>query len=348
MSHSAVAIENQSLLVGRLEREFAAESLFELAGGAAKDIPWRLWQKALYAPLHDFLSRPGKEFRGELLSQCWRLGGRKDAPPPELALAVEALHAGSLIIDDIEDESLERRGGPALHRVHGTPTALNAGNWLYFWPFRLLENVDMSTEVRVAAQHLITRVLLECHYGQALDLSVRLAELEPSEIAGVIRTITELKTGSLVGLSAGLGALVSGADERVVRAATFFGRELGTALQMLDDLSGVVTEKRRHKGVEDVIHGRPTWPWAWLALTMDDAAYARLRDKASDIEEGAADAPQPAALVEELGRLVAPQGKRRVHTLVEHAFARLAAAVSHGPSLAGLRIELERLERSYV
>jgi geranylgeranyl pyrophosphate synthase len=348
MSHSALAFENQGLLVRRLEREFAAESLFELADGAAKDIPWRLWQKALYAPLHDFLSRPGKEFRGELLSQCWRLGGRKDAPPPELALAVESLHAGSLIIDDIEDESLERRGRPALHRVHGIPTALNAGNWLYFWPFRLLENVDMSTEVRVAAQHLITRVLLECHYGQALDLSVRLADLEPSEIAGVIRTITELKTGSLVGLSAGLGALVSGADQRVVRAAIRFGRELGTALQMLDDLSGVVTEERRHKGVEDVTSGRPTWPWAWLASTMDDAAYAKLRGKASDIEQGVATAHASSALVAELGRLVAPQGKRRVHTLVEHAFARLAGAVPHGPPLGGLRLELERLERSYV
>jgi geranylgeranyl pyrophosphate synthase len=347
MTHSALALENEGLLVGRLEREFAAESLFGLADGAAKDIPWRLWRKALYAPLHDFLSRPGKEFRGELLAQCWHLGGRKDAPPPELALAVEALHAGSLIIDDIEDESLERRGRPALHRAFGMATALNAGNWLYFWPFRLLESVQMSTEVRVAAQRLITQVLLECHYGQALDLSVRLADLEPSEITGVIRTITELKTGSLVGLSAGLGALVSGADERVVGAATRFGRELGTALQMLDDLSGVVTEKRRHKGVEDVTLGRPTWPWAWLALTMDDAIFAKLRDTAENIDRGDPDARAAALLVDELGRLVAPQGKRRVHSLVEHAFARLAAAVP-GISLGGRRLELERLERSYV
>jgi geranylgeranyl pyrophosphate synthase len=347
MTHSALALETEGLLIGRLEREFAAESLFDLADGAAKDIPWRLWRKALYAPLHDFLRRPGKEFRGDLLAQCWHLGGRKDAPPPELALAVEALHAGSLIIDDIEDESLERRGQPALHRVYGTPTALNAGNWLYFWPFRLLESVEMSTEVRVAAQRLVTQVLLECHYGQALDLSVRLADLAQSEMAGVIRTITELKTGSLVGLSAGLGALVSGADERVVRATTRFGRELGTALQMLDDLSGVVTEKRRHKGVEDVTLGRPTWPWAWLALTLEDAAYLALRDMAQNIAEGAPGAGSPGALVEELGRLVAPQGKRRVHSSIEHAFARLAAAVP-GVSLGGLRLELERLERSYV
>jgi geranylgeranyl diphosphate synthase type I len=344
MNHPAVALENTGLLVERLHREFAAESLADLADGAAQEIPWRLWRQALYTPLHDFLSRPGKEFRGELLAQSWHLSGRKDPPPPELALVVEALHAGSLVIDDIEDESTERRGRPALHRVYGTATALNAGNWLYFWPFRLLESAPLAPEIRAAAHRLVTRVLLECHYGQSLDLSVRLADLEVAEIPGVVRAITELKTGSLVGLAAGLGALASGADERFVGAATRFGRELGTALQMLDDLSGVMTEKRRHKGIEDVALGRPTWPWAWLATTMERDAFAELQQMSRAVHEG--HAPEP--LARELGRLVAPQGKRRVHAHVEHAFARLSSAVTHPPALSALRLELERLERSYV
>jgi geranylgeranyl diphosphate synthase type I len=344
MNHSALALENLGLLVERLDREFAAESLADLADGAAAEIPWRLWRQALYTPLHDFLSRPGKEFRGELLAQSWHLAGRKDPPPSELALVVEALHAGSLIIDDIEDESTERRGRPALHRVYGTPAALNAGNWLYFWPFRLLDQAPLSAEIKAAAHKLVTRVLLECHYGQSLDLSIRLADLEPSEIPDVVRAITELKTGSLVGLAAGLGALASGADDRVVRAATRFGRELGTALQMLDDLSGVVTEKRRHKGIEDVSLGRPTWPFAWLAQTMEVDAFAELKNMSRAVCSGEDAEP----LARELGRLVAPQGKRRVHAHVEHAFARLASALPHAPALAALRLELERLERSYV
>lgn len=344
MNLSALALDNLGLLVEKLDQEFAAESLADLADGAAADIPWRLWRQALYTPLHDFLSRPGKEFRGELLAQSWHLSGRKDPPPPELALVVEALHAGSLIVDDIEDESNERRGRPALHRLYGTPAALNAGNWLYFWPFRLLDASPLDSVTKAAAHRLMTRVLLECHYGQALDLSVRLADLEMSEIPGVVRAITELKTGSLVGLAAGLGALASGADERVVRAATRFGRELGMALQMLDDLSGVATDKRRHKGIEDVSLGRPTWPWAWLAQTMERDPFAELQ-RMSRAVEGGGDAE---ALARELGRLVAPHGKRRVHAHVEHAFARLSSAVPHAPALSALRLELERLERSYV
>jgi geranylgeranyl pyrophosphate synthase len=344
MKPSALAFDDQGIFIEPLDREFAAPSLAELGDGAAKEVPWRLWSQALYAPLYDFLSRPGKEFRAELLTQCWSLGGRKDPPPPELALVVEALHAGSLIIDDIEDASLERRGRPALHHVTGLPTALNAGNWLYFWPFRLFERIETTLEIRAGAYRLMTNCLLECHYGQALDLSIRLPDLAQSEVAGVVRAIAELKTGSLMALAAGLGALASGAHENIVRAAIRFGRELGTALQMLDDLSGLVKEDRYAKGLEDIGHATPTWPWAWLSLELDEERFAALQAMAREVANG----KSPSALLQKLGGLVAPLGKRRVHAFLEHAFVRFANAVPSGPGVAALRLELERLERSYV
>jgi hypothetical protein len=52
---------------------------------------------------------------------------------------VEFIHAGSLVVEDIEDGSRIRRGRVALHVRYGMPVALNAGNWLYFWPFELLK-----------------------------------------------------------------------------------------------------------------------------------------------------------------------------------------------------------------
>lgn len=344
MTQPALALEYQGLLGDNLDREFSSDSLGELGDGAAKDVPWRLWRKALYAPLHDFLHRPGKEFRAELVEVCWRLGGRKDSPPLELLLVVEALHAGSLIVDDIEDASTERRGRPALHHIYGMPTALNAGNWLYFWPFRLLDRLDVSSELKAAAHRMTTRVLLECHYGQALDLSVDLSALDPNEVPGVVRAISELKTGSLVGLAAGLGALMSGADENIVRAAVRFGRDLGVGLQMLDDLSGLVNEKRRHKGAEDLENDKPTWPWAWLATSLDAKTFSALQTMARDVIN---DSPwEP--LAERLGALVTPFGKTRVHAFLQHAKARLADAVPDAPVLAALELEIDRLERSYV
>jgi geranylgeranyl pyrophosphate synthase len=344
VSPSALALAKQSLFIERLDREFGEKCLGELGEGAAKDLPWRLWQKALYAPLYEFLSRPGKEFRAELLAQCWHVGGRKDAPPPELGLVVEALHAGSLIIDDIEDASLERRGRPALHHVTGLSRALNTGNWLYFWPFRLFEEVETSTEIRGEAYRLMTKTLLECHYGQALDLSIRLPDLAQSELPDVVRVIAELKTGSLMALAGGLGALVSGASENIVRAATRFGRELGIGLQMLDDVSGLVREDRYSKGLEDIAHATPTWPWAWLAADLDGQSFASLLAMAREVEDG----KSPDALRQRLASLIAPDAKRRVHAFLEHAFVRFANSVPPGPRLGAFRLELERLERSYV
>jgi geranylgeranyl pyrophosphate synthase len=343
MTLSAVASVRNEPLVDLLDREFDRVSLGGLAGGAAAAVPWRLFRKALYAPLRDFLQRPGKEFRGELLTACYHLGGSKGPLPYELPLVIEALHAGSLIVDDIEDASETRRGAPTLHRLFGVPTALNAGNWLYFWALTLLERA-VGPEQHAAAQRLANRVLLECHHGQALDLSVRLGDVSRDELPAVVRAISELKTGSLVGLSAGLGAIAGGASEELVDAATRFGRALGTGLQMLDDLSGIVNERRRDKGHEDLVNGRPTWVWAWLADTQAPEELEALEAMSRAVVDGAA--PEP--LAERMRRLVGAHGKRRVHDHLDAAFRALSEAAPQGSTLAMLKRELERLERSYV
>jgi geranylgeranyl pyrophosphate synthase len=246
-------------------------------------------------------------------------------------------------VDDIEDDSGKRRGGPALHRLYGVPLALNAGNWLYFWAADLLAGLKLPDSARVAAYQLMTRSLLDCHYGQALDLSARASALSPHELPAVVRATTELKTGSLVALSAALGALAGGGSDRAVRAAHCFGREVGAALQMLDDLSGVIAAKRLAKGEEDLRYDRPTWPWAWLAASQSRDDFQRLRRMAAAVAEGA----DAGLLIAEMrGRLA---GERRgIHEYVEAAFARLRAVLPHGNRLRALESELERLEASYV
>ena len=112
MKRAALALEDEEPLAALLAREFEQRSLLRLGEGAAASVPWHLFRSALYEPLHDFLSRPGKSVRAELLFSTYRLTGGKGAPPAELGLFVEALHAGSLVVDDIEDDSLERRGCP--------------------------------------------------------------------------------------------------------------------------------------------------------------------------------------------------------------------------------------------
>ena len=338
MTNSAHVFASRTPLLAGLDRELDTDT------GPRHGVPDRIWNRAIGQPLREFLERPGKEFRGELSEIFFRLGGGSEPPPTNLPLIVEALHAGSLIIDDIEDESMERRGRPALHRIHGVPLALNAGNWLYFWAYSLLDELSLSAEMRVVAERLTTRALLDCHYGQALDLSVRVSELTQAEVPSVVRAATELKTGSLLGLAAGLGALLGGATRDTVTSAIRFGRELGTGLQMLDDLSGVLVARRAHKGHEDLRLDRPSWPWAWLSANLDGPAYERLRAEGAAVQAGA----EPGPLLCELQGLLGPFARRRVREHLELSLNRLAVALPPRTSLVALRRELERLEKSYV
>ena len=62
----------------------------------------------------------------------WLLGGGTGEPPDRLAGVLELIHAGSLIVDDVEDSAEQRRGAPALHQLIGVSLAINTGSWMYF------------------------------------------------------------------------------------------------------------------------------------------------------------------------------------------------------------------------
>jgi hypothetical protein len=92
----------------------------------------------LFAPTIDFLMRPGKALRARLVEMGWTLGGGVGPVPAELPSLLELVHAGSLIVDDIEDELVRaprRAGAPPPPRRAARPPMRN---WLYFLPLQLL------------------------------------------------------------------------------------------------------------------------------------------------------------------------------------------------------------------
>lgn len=343
--NTALAVQREPPLVDLLDEQFGRQALAELLELPASQVPWELWSEALHAPLHDLLSRPGKEFRARLVDAAWRLAGQHSAPPRELPLLIEALHAGSLVIDDIQDGSAYRRGAPALHVGYGLSRALNAGNWLYFWAEHLLGRCGLTPQVELCARRLMTRTLVKCHHGQGLDLTVRVAELSKDAVPGVVRATTELKTGALMQLAAELGAVAAGARPDVASAIGRFGRELGVGLQMLDDLGGLVSERRCHEGHEDLVLGRPTWAWAWVAESCDALRYRSLLAASKKVQAGSL---HPEALAEQLRAEIGELGSRRVHEHLDTAFRDLGALVGPSPALGFVRQEIERLERSHV
>ena len=344
MTSPATHLDYQPLLVELLAAESAAKVSAPDREQNPSEAQSAHLHSALYEPLRDFLSRPGKEFRYRLVELCWDMAGGQGAVPEALGGMVEALHAGSLIVDDIQDESSTRRGRPALHVTYGVPIALNAGNWLYFWAYSLLEEMGLGPHVELSLYRWLSRTLARCHEGQALDLTLRMSRLSQPEVPALVETTTRLKTGALMGLAAVIPAVASGASHSVANAFQRFGEGVGIGLQMLDDLSGLLSERRCHKGHEDLIFGRPTWPWAWLARDLSEIQYLRLQQKAREVE---ARDLHPELLARELRQALGKAGKRRVWRQLVQALCSLPQDLPGAHRVPQLQRELVALMGSY-
>jgi geranylgeranyl pyrophosphate synthase len=318
--------------------------LDEIYAGSDR-VPPSLWEAALAGPLREFLSRPGKRFRGQLTRLAWALADRRDQPPPALEAVVELLHAGSLIVDDIEDDSIQRRGRAALHRLVGLPVALNAGNWLYFRALSLLQTLGLPPAAELELHRRANAAVLQCHEGQALDLTAQVGELHPRDLGVVVRAISEWKTGSLMGLAAALGAVAAAAPARLVDAVCDYGVRLGVALQMQNDLSELTGAAGPLKHPEDLLHGRVTWPWAWAAQRLPGAAFDALQARGARLTQGTGDA---AALARDLLAALGDDPQRPVRQWLAEAMADLRAVVGDHPALVAFNQEIERLVHRYA
>jgi len=154
-----------------------------------------------------------------------------------LAVAVEFLHAASLVLDDLPsmDNARRRRGRPALHVVYGVATAELAAVALVARAFEVAAQAPkMSARTRARAVEELARAIGaegSCA-GQAADLAADLATLGLEDL----EAIHSRKTGALFVAAVRGGALAGGAGEETLEALTLFARNLGLAFQITDDL----------------------------------------------------------------------------------------------------------------
>ncbi len=254
--------------------------LAELLGIAQSPAVENALQEALLDPVESLMANPGKRIRAQLVAMVYRLFHDDRAVSltaakqcRECAEVVELIHAGSLIVDDIEDGSAVRRGRPALHVQSGLSLALNAGNWLYFWPFELLKDTGLAAEQLISSYERYNRTLLRAHFGQALDLGAKVAQLPQQSVAEVCLASMTLKTGALMGFAAALGGTIAGMDQPVQTHLEKFGVDLGVALQMFDDLGNIIGKCDPEKRYEDLSLARPSWVWACAANASDAYGY---------------------------------------------------------------------------
>ncbi len=171
-----------------------------------------------------------------------------------LAAVVEFIHTATLLHDDIVDESTLRRGRPTANAAFGNAAAVLVGDFLYSRAFQMMVEVDQMRILRILADS--TNTIAE---GEVLQLmNCRDPDVDEASYLRVIR----YKTAKLFESAAQIGAVLAGADEQTEAAAAAYGRHLGTAFQLVDDVldySGASAELGKNIG-DDLREGKPTLP----------------------------------------------------------------------------------------
>ena len=205
----------------------------------------------------------GKRIRPILVLECGRLCGGAGERAMPAALALEFVHTFSLIHDDLpamDDDDL-RRGQPTNHRVFGEGLAILAGDWLLAHAFRLVATPRYDGELAAALARTLADGTERMIAGQAADLAGMAEVTDP----GLVRYIHENKTAALLETACRLGALCAGADEPATAALTAYGRHVGLAFQIADDvLDATGAAARVGKAVrKDAVVSKQTYPAAF-------------------------------------------------------------------------------------
>ena len=196
----------------------------------------------------------GKRIRPRLVLLFSEALGFDGAERFELAAVVEFIHTATLLHDDVVDESALRRGRATANAMFGNAASVLVGDFLYSRAFQMMVSVNCMRVLDVLAD--ATNVIAE---GEVLQLlNMHDADLAVDDYLRVIR----FKTAKLFEASARLGAVLASAAPGVEASCADFGRSLGTAFQLIDDLldyEGNKDELGKNVG-EDLREGKPTLP----------------------------------------------------------------------------------------
>lgn len=179
----------------------------------------------------------GKRLRPILTLACAEVTGNNSVSAMPAALAVELIHNFSLVHDDLpcmDDDDL-RRGRPTCHKVYGEANALLVGDALLCLAFQVLANspgVPSRRVARALAELADASGAAGMTGGQVLDLAGKQAL---PDFVG-LKKLHAMKTGALITAATRLGGIIAGAGKRHMDALTGYGRNLGLAFQIVDDL----------------------------------------------------------------------------------------------------------------
>jgi len=236
----------------------------------------------------------GKRMRPAMLLLVAQALGYQGDHQHLMAAVVEFIHTATLLHDDVVDESSLRRGRSTANAVFGNAASVLVGDYLYSRAFEMMVDVDSMRIMQIMSG--ATTVIAE---GEVLQLlNVHDPEVSEARYLQVVR----FKTAKLFEAAAEAGAVLAGASVEQQEAAAAYGRHIGTAFQLVDDVldySGDAAALGKNVG-DDLREGKPTLPLIRVLEVGTEEQRALIRHA---IEHGEADFDAVARAIQETGAL---------------------------------------------
>jgi len=255
----------------------------------------------------------GKRMRPALVLMIARALGYEGRNHHVLAAVVEFIHTATLLHDDVVDESDLRRGRQTANAVFGNAASVLVGDYLYSRSFEMMVDVDSMRVMKILSE--ATTVIAE---GEVLQLlNVHDPDVSQERYLQVVR----YKTAKLFEAAARVGAVIANATPEQEEAAAAYGRHIGTAFQLVDDVldySGAADALGKNVG-DDLREGKPTLPLIRVMEVGTPEQRAMIR---TAIETGDADFEAVAAAIRETDALEhAREAARQEAKLAREALA---------------------------
>ncbi|MEY5020663.1 MAG: octaprenyl diphosphate synthase [Pseudomonadota bacterium] len=196
----------------------------------------------------------GKRLRPSTLLLVGGLFGPIRKEHHELAAVIEFIHTATLLHDDVVDQSTKRRNHKTANTIFGNAASVLVGDFIYSRAFQMMVKINHMKVMEVLAN--TTNTIAE---GEVLQLlNIHNASIEDEDYLKVVY----YKTAKLFESAAELGAIIGGADDNDIKVLAQFGKHMGIAFQLIDDvldLSGNPEEIGKNLG-DDLAEGKPTLP----------------------------------------------------------------------------------------
>jgi octaprenyl-diphosphate synthase len=285
---------------------------------------------------HYIISAGGKRIRPRLVLLFSGAFGFTGPERFELAATVEFIHTATLLHDDVVDESALRRGRKTANALFGNAASVLVGDFVYSRAFQMMVSVNRMRVLDVLAD--ATNVIAEGEVLQLLNLH------DPDVSVAAYLRVIRFKTAKLFEASARLGAVLADAAPQIEDACAAYGRSLGTAFQLIDDLldyDGDTGQLGKNVG-DDLREGKPTLP---LLLAMERGTAGERQLIRHAIEHGeVARLPEMLQIVRRSGALGATRDAAREEA--EKAGRCLAALPESPCREALLELAIRSVDRS--